>query len=132
MPLYIFSNTKRPSETVELVMSVHDEHVYEKDGIKWDRIWTKPQMSVDAKLDVNDPKSFVKYTETRAGKYGDLLDLSRECSEKRKDKNGGYDHVEEKMYENYSKARKGKKHSTVKKRELKEQMKKNPIFDIEI
>ena len=42
--------------------------------------------------------------------YGDMLDYSKEMSEKRKSLNGGIDPVKDSYYKNYSAQRKGSKH----------------------
>jgi len=128
MPIYLFSNPADENEIVEVVMSVHDEHVYSKDGVKWDRVFTKPTASVDTKLDENNPKSFVKYTATRAGTLGELQDISAELSQKREEKNG-IDPVKEQFYEKYKKTHHGTEHNDIRKKKLKEKLKSHKMFD---
>jgi hypothetical protein len=127
MPVYLFANPEDENEVREVVMSINDKHEYFVGGIKWNRVWTKPLMSIDAKLNPDDPQSFVKYTNTRKGTYGEILDLSKEMSETRKAKNAGYDPVEQKMFKEYKTLRNGREHPNEKKQKLKESLKSTPF-----
>ena len=49
-------------------------------------------------------------TSDSKGSYGDLMDRSKEMSQKRAAENGGVDPIKQKYLENYSKERGGKKH----------------------
>lgn len=123
MPSYLFCNPDDESKIVEVVMSVHDKHELVKDGKVWNRIFTIPSAQIDAKLDANDPKSFVRYTSSRRGTVGEIMDLSAECSEKRAGQSK-QDPVKQKFYENYSQKRKGQLHPEVKKQKSREKLKK--------
>ena len=123
MPLYLFSNPKDESEIVEVVMSVHDKHELIKDGIKWDRVFTKINASVDSKLDPNSAKDFVKYTAAHRGTVGDIMDLSAELSQKRAGMTG-QDHLKEKTFNEYSKKRRGMLHPQQKKEKARKELKK--------
>lgn len=131
IPLYTYIDDR--NDTVyDLIQGMNDLHeAFAPDGYKLSRIWVKPLMSVDNKLDENDPQSFVKYTSTRKGSLGDLWSESAELSQKRKDKNCGIDPVLEKKYNEHQKTT-GKKHIDVKRREAKEEIKKNKFFDVDI
>lgn len=106
MGVYIYSNPENENEIVEIIQSVHDEHVYVKDGKKWNREFTNPNYSIDSMADPYNPQDFVKAT-NKKGSVQDLFDRSRELSEKRKDKDGK-DLVKEKYMDNWEKTRKGK------------------------
>jgi hypothetical protein len=109
MPLYIYQNPKT-QEVKEIVQSIHDKHEYFENGIKWNRIFTVPQVGIDSKLDANSTeKDFAEKTKNKKDKVGDLWDRSRELSEKR-EKLYGKDPVKEKYFKDWSKKRKGKKH----------------------
>ena len=54
-------------------------------------------------------KDFVEKTRNKSGTIGDLWDMSKELSEKRKKKHGK-DPILQKYYKNYSKERNGMKH----------------------
>lgn len=109
MPLYIYQNPKT-QEVKEIVQSVHDKHEYSENGIKWNRVFTVPQVGIDSKLDASSTeKDFVEKTKNKKGKVGDLWDRSRELSEKR-EKLYGKDPVKEKYFKDWSSKRKGKKH----------------------
>lgn len=123
MPNYIYSNPSNPSETVEVFQSMKDEHVYIKDGIKWNREWTKPLASVDSKIDPNSPKDFLRYTESHRGTLGNTWDLAAELSDKRAGTTG-LDEIKERSYRDYSKRRKGIEHPDIKKRKAREKLKK--------
>lgn len=105
-----------------------EEHVaFAEDGYKLSRIWTKPNAAVDSKWDAHNPQDFVRKTANKKGTYGDLLDKSKELSIEREEKMG-VDPIKEKFYENYAKRRQGKEHPDVKKKKLKESLKKNKFF----
>jgi Ni/Co efflux regulator RcnB len=110
-------------------MSVNDNHSFSRDGIEWIRLWQNPNMQVDTKVDVNDPKSFVKYTGNRAGKIQELWDTSKEWSEKRKAKEGR-DVIEEQYFRDYAKVRKGKQHPKVRRKNLEKAL-ENTHFELE-
>ena len=124
MPLYIFSNPKDESEIVEVVMSVHDKHEFIKDGIRWDRIFTKPQAATDSRCDPFSSRDFVDKSRNKKGNLGNLFDEAKEMSLKRQDKLG-IDPVKQKFYEDYKNKRKGKvEHPDVKKAKSRETLKK--------
>lgn len=130
MPLYSYIDD-RDNKIYDLVQGMNDTHeAFAPDGYKLRRLWAKPLMSVDNKVDPNSSKDFIKYTSNRAGTLGDLQDLSAELSQKRKDKNAGYDPVEKKMFEDYKKTRNGREHPKAKKEKLKEVLKNSP-FELE-
>jgi len=126
MPIYIFSNPENENETVEVVQSVNDEHIYTKDGVKWNRVFTVPTASVDSTWNPDDPKDFVEKTKNKKGSIGNLMDKSEELSARRKSKYG-IDPVKEKFYKRYAEERAGREHPDVKKRKLKERLEKTPF-----
>lgn len=127
MPIFLYRNQKT-NEVKEIIQSVHEEHTYiDKDGLKWEREFTVPNATVSptSKLNPHDPKAFSELTKNKKGNYGNLLDLSKELSEKR-EKQLGKDPVKEKMYSDYSKTRQGKMHP-LKKKERLDKLKKEGI-----
>jgi len=110
MPEYLYQNPKT-GEVRSVIQRINEEHAYtDKDGLKWTRIFTVPQMSIDTKMDAStDPKTFSRITGNKRGTYGDLFDQSKELSEARK-KMYGKDPVKKKYWDDWSKRRKGKKH----------------------
>lgn len=109
MPIYIYQNPKT-KQIKEVVQSIHDQHEYMEDGIKWHRIFTTPQVNTQEKLNENSTeKDFSRITSNQKGSVGDLWDRSKELSEKRK-KVYGEDKVKRKYFEDWSKKRKGKIH----------------------
>lgn len=103
------------------------------EGVKWERLFSVPQTVISplSKLDPKDPKAFVKATGERKGKIGDLYQLSAELSEKRT-KEMGKDFVKAKSWDNYEKKRVKSVHPERRKEQLKEFIKKNKNFDIEM
>lgn len=127
MPLFLYRNPNT-QEILEIVQSVHEEHVYvDKNGLKWEREFTIPNATISSSsnLNPNDSKAFVEMTKNKKGSYGDLLDLSKELSEKR-EKQMGKDAVKEQKFEEYSAARNGKEHP-LKKKEKLDKLKKEGI-----
>ena len=86
-----------------------EEHVYEENGVKFNRVFTKPTAATDTKIDPMNSREFVEKTGKKKGTMGDLWDQSQEASQKR-EKIIGKDPLKEKYYENYSKTRKGRPH----------------------
>lgn len=126
MPYYIFENPET-EERVDVFFHMNDEKKYfDKNGLEWRRVFTPPQASIDAKIDPNSSNAFIDKTSTKKGTYGDLQNLSKELSEKRKEKIG-FDPVEKKYLDEYSKARSGRKHQSQKVKTIK-----NPFFTVDV
>lgn len=111
MPIFLYSNPKT-NKVIEVIQSVHDKHEYiDKNGLKWQREFTIPHMSIDAvNIDPFNSKDYVKAT-NKKGTIGDLMDRSKELSIKREEK-AGIDDLKETHYKNYSKRRNGRVHPT--------------------
>tara|TARA_B110000483_G_C17840565_1_gene406414 strand:- start:22 stop:360 length:339 start_codon:yes stop_codon:yes gene_type:complete len=109
MPIYVYEHPKT-GKTIEVIQSMKEDHSYkDKSGLKWNRVFSAPSASIDANIDPFSSKSFVDKTNAK-GTVGDLLERSKELSNKRKDKLG-YDPVQKKYFENYSEKRRGRKHN---------------------
>lgn len=110
MPLYLYQNPKT-GKIKEIVQSVHDIHEYSEAGIKWNRVFTTPEVNTQDKLNAeSSSKQFAELTGKQKGTMGDLWDRSQELSEKRKKLYGGEDPVKKEYYKDWSKKRKGKVH----------------------
>jgi predicted nucleic acid-binding Zn ribbon protein len=109
MPVYIYQNPKT-KEVIELVQSIHDAHEHtDESGLKWNRVYTVPQVGIDTKLDAfSSGNDFVEKTRNKKDSIGHLWDRSKELSEKRKSK-FGEDKLKTKYLENWSTKRKGRK-----------------------
>lgn len=85
MPFYTYINPES-EETIEIVQSVHDDHVYIDDkGLQWQRVFTAPEVNTHGTLKAEcSDKQFSEHTKNRKGSIGDLWDQSAELSEKRK------------------------------------------------
>lgn len=109
MPLYTYEHPET-SETIDVVQGMNDEHVYvDEKGVEWKRVFYSPRASIDSNVDPFDNHAFVSKTGNQKGSYGDILDQSKELSQKRKDKLG-YDPVQKKYFKEYSEKRRGLKH----------------------
>lgn len=109
MPIYVYKHPDK-EEYIEVIQGMNDEHSYEEDGLAWERVFLAPNASIDADADPFNSRQFVETTAAKKGTMGDMMDYSKELSEKRARKNGGVDPVKEKYYKDYSKARNGAKH----------------------
>ena len=109
MPIYVYKHPDS-EEYEEVLQGMNDEHVYEKDSVKWDRVFLSPNASVDNSIDPFNKQQFMDATHNKKGNFGDMMDLSAELSSKRAEKAGGIDPVKEKFYDNYAKERKGAEH----------------------
>lgn len=127
MPIYLYKNPKS-GKVKEVIQRMNEDHVYfDESGLQWERVFTVPQASVDSQINPSDAISYVEKTKNMKGSYGDLMDYSKELSEKRAEKNNGIDPLKKKAYEEYSKKRRGIKHP----QEIKENAKKFDGANIE-
>lgn len=130
MALYLFENPET-GEVKEIVMTMKEPHVYFVNGVEWKRIFSVPQTSIDSRWDAMSPKDFSQKTGKKKGTLGDLFDKSAELSEKR-EKIMGKDTIQEKYFSDYAKERKGKEHPDARKKRLKEKLKGNKMFTLEL
>ena len=105
MPEYIYEHPDT-GEQVTVLHSIHEEHVYEINGVEYNRVYTIPHASIDTQIDPHSAKDF---REKAKGSIGDLWDQSAEASAQREERHG-QDPVKNKFFEDYSKSRKGAKH----------------------
>lgn len=108
MPIYLYSHPET-GEIKEVFQGMNDEHSYEEEGVKFKRIFTVPQASIDTKVDPYSKKDFKEKICNKKGTIGDLWDASAEMSEKRAAKDGK-DAIKEKALDNYAKERQGRRH----------------------
>ena len=108
MPIYLFKNPKN-GKVKEIVQSMNENHVYFEDGIQWERVFTIPQSNIDTQIDPFSESEFKNKTSGKRETLGDLMDRSKELSEKRQ-RAAGTDPVQKKFFEDYSKKTNGKKH----------------------
>lgn len=110
MPEYIYKNPNN-NKVISIIQSIHDKHEYvDQDGLKWDRVFTVPQVNTEIKLKAeSSSKDFTEYTKNKKGSLGDLWDASKDLSEKR-EKIFGKDPIKKDYFKKWSKKRKGKKH----------------------
>ncbi len=109
MPLYTYQHPES-EEYKDVYQSMNEVHVYvDEEGVEWKRVFLSPNASIDGNIDPFDNKQFVEKTGKKKGTYGELVDQSREMSEKRKNKLG-YDPVQKKYFKEYSKKRNGVRH----------------------
>ena len=106
MPEYLYKNPNTGKE-VSVWQSVHEEHIYEIDGVTYDRVYTIPNASIDTRI---DPNSASEFREKAKGTVGDIWDQSAEASEKRAEQHGGQDPGKKQFFKDYSEKRKGAKH----------------------
>jgi hypothetical protein len=107
MPEYIYKNPNT-DETVSVIQSVHDEHVYSENGVQFERVFLPVSNSIGSKQD-GSYESFKKATSGKKLSLGDAWDISKESSEKRKSSQGR-DEVKTSYFNDYSQKRQGKKH----------------------
>lgn len=109
MPVYLFKNPKT-GKIKEIILSVNDEKVYSENGVQWERVFTIPNASVDTKINAFSEQDFVEKTKKKNYNLGEMWDTSKELSEKR-EKEVGKDAIKEKSLTEYSKKRRGAKHT---------------------
>lgn len=115
MPLYQFSKVSDPDVKDSFYFSMKDAPELgavwkDENGIEWKREFTVPYAASNSQIDPNNANDFVQKTAEKKGTYGNLLDASRELSEKRAKEHGGVDPVQKKYFDEYKKARHGVQH----------------------
>jgi len=121
---YYFENPES-GEQIELSFGMNDEKFYiDKEGLKWNRVYTVPQASVDTHIDPFSAKAFREKTGKNKGTMGELWARSQEMSDRRASILGGDDPVRQKAYEDYSKTRPGREHPEQKKEKANKKLKK--------
>jgi predicted nucleic acid-binding Zn ribbon protein len=130
MPIYLFQNPKT-EEVIEVIQHMNESHTFvDSNGLEYKRIYTVPSSSIDSKIDAFSSKDFAEKTRNKKGTIGDLLNASKELSEKR----GGEknDPVLKNFLSSYKKE-KGVKHSSeIKKEKLEKANKKLKKFGVSI
>ena len=116
MPLYEFEKVSDPKITETFYFPCKDApkiggfHT-DENGVEWKRILTvfNAPMDTVASIDPFNQNDFIEKTGKKKGTFGDILDASKELSEKRK-KERGEDPVQKKYFEEYKKKRHGVQH----------------------
>ena len=113
MPFYIFINPDT-NEELEVQQKMTEPHVYiDKSGLEWQRQFTSPQACGGMNHDPFKSDHFIEKSRySNSATVGELVDRAKEDSYRRADKNGGVDPMKKKWFKDYSKKRKGKKHSS--------------------
>jgi hypothetical protein len=111
--IYLYQHPSS-KQIIEVNQGMNDVHeYYDEEGLKWDRVFTVPNASIDTKLDPFSSRQFLDKTNKR-GTMADLVDRSKELSEMRRDK-VGYDPLQKKEVDKYKKRFKVKHPSEIKK-----------------
>ena len=98
MPEYLYQNPET-GEVLSIIQGMNDEHKFVDDqGLEWKRIFLNPTMSVDTQeVDPFSEKQFVEKTANMKGTYGDMIDYSKELSQRREEKLGKEDPLRRKV-----------------------------------
>jgi len=106
MPEYLYRNPDT-GEVLSIIQGMNDEHKFVDDqGLEWQRIFLNPTMSVDSQdVDPFSEQQFVEKTANMKGTYGDMVDYSKEMSQRREEKLGKEDPLRRKVYNDYKKDR---------------------------
>lgn len=117
MGLYLYSNPEN-GEIKEIFQSMSEPHVYKENGIKWQRIFTVGQASIDTKWNPDSSEDFIRKSSSKKGTLGNLMDKSKELSMERESKRG-VDPLKIQYNENYKKSHNGKDTPEIRKQKLK-------------
>ena len=107
MPNYLYQH--EDGRIIEVFQTMLEPHIFIENGVEWKRVFTSPQASIDTNIDPFSSKDFANKTANKREKFGDIIDRSKECSQKREDKLGAPDTVKNKYLSNWSKKRGGKR-----------------------
>ena len=85
MPLYTYIHPDT-EETIDIVQSVHDEHVYiDQKGITWRRVFTAPEVNTQGNLRADcTPKEFSEFTRNKKVRLAICLTEARNFRKKEK------------------------------------------------
>ncbi len=122
MPVYDFADPatgKVISVLVRLDETNEARQTQVQDGVTYKRVYSAPAAAHDTIKGSATQQDFHRCADGKNLKVGDLWDMSREMSQDRADRNGGYDPVREKLYEKHQKEF-GKPHQDVIERNVKE------------
>ena len=109
MPTYLFIHPDTEEEK-EVIQRMNDVHAYvDEKGIEWRRLYTPTNFTIDGKGNPMISKEFVEKTRNKKNTVGDIMDMAKEASEQRIQKEG-HDSVKDKYFDEYAKKRKGKRH----------------------
>ena len=106
MPEYLYRNPKT-GEIICIVQKINEEHSFVFEGVKYERVYTPVNLSIDSNIDPSSETDFIN--KTKAKTYGELWDASAEMSSKRAERNLGIDTIKVNYKKEYSKKNKGKK-----------------------
>ncbi len=120
MPVYDFHN-EESGKTISVLVPLHasdKERAQQRggDGKIYRRVFAAPLAAKDTRMNDGTLADFRRTTSDKNLKVGEMWQISKEASEKRKQMSGGEDPVQEKFYQDYEKTTHGK-HADVKKRE---------------
>lgn len=114
MPIYLFKHPEK-EKYKEAFFHMDEEKILKIDGVKWQRVYSAPNLNTEAPINPWDNNDFVNKTKNKKGTVGDIMDASAELSAKRAEQNGGIDPVKQKYFKDYAKKRNGTKHHLDKK-----------------
>jgi len=110
MPIYRYRNPKSGAE-IDVVQKMNDKHEYrDSDGVEYERIFENPNVSKDTSINAFSSKDFVNKARSSNMNVGEMWDLSKELSLKRKSI-AGKDHIKE----NYNKQKHESRAKNIKK-----------------
>tara|TARA_R110000824_G_scaffold14858_5_gene62890 strand:- start:28311 stop:28667 length:357 start_codon:yes stop_codon:yes gene_type:complete len=110
MPIYSFEDPGSGT-ILDLFFGMDDDKKYvDESGVEWRRIYGSPQLNTMGSIDPWNSNDFINKTSSTKGAMGDLMDRSKELSNKRASENNGVDPVKQQYFKNYSNERKGAKH----------------------
>lgn len=110
---------------------MNDEKKYiDEKGIQWFRVWSQaPNAGIDSiSIDPFDDKKNLEKIKNTKGSIGDMMDYSKEQSDRRTEKLGKTDPKKQEFYDRYASERGGKRHINEKREKLQEIV-KNVTFD---
>jgi hypothetical protein len=130
MPIYTFENPET-GETIDVIQKMNDDHIYiDEHGLEYKRVYYSPNTAIDSQIDAFSSRDFAEKTRNKRGTIGDLLDKSKELSEKR----GGAsnDPVLKNFFSSYEKENKVKHSAEIKTEKLEKANNKLKKFGISL
>ena len=126
MPVHDYVH-EATGETVSVYVPANapteDHQRQERDGKLYKRVYTAPRAATNILPGTASRDDFMRTTDSKNYKVGDLWQISQEMSQHRADKNGGHDPVREKFYKDYEREN-GEPHTDVARREKLERANK--------
>jgi len=102
MPFYEYQHPETGT-IIEVMQSMKESHVFvDSDGVEWNRVFNVPNAAIDTEMNPFSQSDWDRRTKKPGMTMGEMMDLSKEISLKREQKEG-VDPIKNKAVKAYEK-----------------------------